>query len=422
MGPELVGDSLLCAPAREQIGIGLDIVARVGEHQIVPTTQAPVQMVGDLVVCQGPSAFDGRILGFHPTGCQVATQLQHQPSPVRLRLHYRHLPRVVRAEEGGGAGYVAEGGGQPDTRWSPPDRQLDPMQQRPELGASLGGQEAMKFVDYDVAQPGQQARNDRTPVDEDGLQGLGGHHQHPGRCRHHLPLRSRRHVAMPAVYGHVNPSAEVFEALVLVVDQRLQRRDVQDLHADFGSAGRCRSHPSLVPCANARSVRSVPLHGVRQVRQDRQEGGFGLSGGRRRRDEHIAIAVEYGVRGAFLGVVQRGPALVVDPALYPGMQPGESRGFGRFRDGSGRGCHQRPPPPEAMARSLRPARAGEVRVRLRLDIHPINQLRPLRAGVLVEHRQQVHELLDGRARRPEISVADPRRAVAHESLQSIVGH
>ena len=204
----------------------------------------------------------------------------------------------------------------------------------------------MKFVDHQIAQPGQQARNDRSPVDEGGFQGFGGDQQHPRRLVHHLPLRRRRHVAMPAVHGHANPLTEVFEAPVLVVDQRLQRRDVQHLHADSH-----RIHSSLVSCANTRSDRSVPLADARQVRQDRQEGGLGLSGGGRRDDDHIAVAVEYGDGGAFLSVVQRGPALVVDPALYTRIQPGECRGFCRFRDGSGRGCHQRHPPSEAMARS-----------------------------------------------------------------------
>src|SRR5690606_28780652 len=55
------------------------------------------------------------------------------------------------------------------------------------------------------------------------------------------------------------------------------------------------------------------------------------------------------------------------------------------------------------------------------DIQSPDQALPGRAGILLEHCQQIDESCDRSSRSPEIGVADPLRAMLHEARDTVVG-
>ena len=124
---------------------------------------------------------------------------------------------------------------------------------------------------------------------------------------------------MPAVHRDVRSFAELLEALILVVDQRFQRRQVQHLHPD--------RRRGLRFCPRVVSGPRIPFGGCGCVggrgerRQDRQERRLGLPGGGCCGDDDVSVAIEDRADRTFLGVVQRCPPLVVYPTLHSRMQP-----------------------------------------------------------------------------------------------------
>ena len=107
---------------------------------------------------------------------------------------------------------------------------------------------------------------------------------------------------MPTMHGDARSFAKFFEALVLVVDQRFQRRQVQHLHAA--------TYLYLGLCPRVVSFPRVPPGGCDRFntgyerREDWQECCLSLPGGGCRCDDDVAGAIEDWADGAFLGVVQ----------------------------------------------------------------------------------------------------------------------
>lgn len=93
---------------------------------------------------------------------------------------------------------------------------------------------------------------------------------------------------MPAYDGHLHALAKLVEALELVVDQRLERADIE----------------------NRQPWRCSPIDQC----EDRKEGRFGLAGGGRSRDDDVTIALHDRADRLGLDIPQARPALFADPA------------------------------------------------------------------------------------------------------------
>nr|WP_246337551.1 hypothetical protein [Azospirillum oleiclasticum] len=105
------------------------------------------------------------------------------------------------------------------------------MQERLELPAAVGADEGVQLVDHHRVERAEQAGDLQPAADEGGLQRFRRHQQDAGRPLARLPLVRRRHVAVPAEHRHLQRLARRVEAAELVVDQRLQRADVEQAEA-----------------------------------------------------------------------------------------------------------------------------------------------------------------------------------------------
>lgn len=85
----------------------------------------------------------------------------------------------------------------------------------------------MQFVDHDEVERTKQCGDCRPPQDKECLEGFRCDQQNAGRIRQDPSLVARGHVAVPAMHRNVEPFAQAVEAIELVVDERLQRADVQ---------------------------------------------------------------------------------------------------------------------------------------------------------------------------------------------------
>ncbi|MBA7479806.1 hypothetical protein ES707_15244 [subsurface metagenome] len=99
---------------------------------------------------------------------------------------------------------------------------------------------------------------------------------------------------MPLDDGDIHLLAKLVEALELIVDERLQRADIQD--------GETR------------------ITAVRNLREDWQKCRFRLASGGGRCDHDIAIATNNGKNGAGLNLTKLIPALVAYPAADGRME------------------------------------------------------------------------------------------------------
>ena len=88
----------------------------------------------------------------------------------------------------------------------------------------------MDLVDHDEAKIVEQGRDLHVLIDHQRFQRLRRNLQDPGRVLHDLPLSGLRDVAVPAVNRDPLFFAQLVQTPELVVDQRLERRDIE--HAD----------------------------------------------------------------------------------------------------------------------------------------------------------------------------------------------
>jgi hypothetical protein len=157
------------------------------------------------------------------------------------------------------------------------------------LPAALRLQERVQLVDHDEGELAEQRLDPRAVDDEEGFERLGGDDEDPARLLQHPALAGCRHVAVPAVDRNLQFGAEQLQALELIVDQGLERADVERLH----TAARM----------------------IHERREDGKERGLGLAGGGGGGEDHVAVPVQYGGDGVLLDVAQLRPALLPEPAL-----------------------------------------------------------------------------------------------------------
>ena len=100
---------------------------------------------------------------------------------------------------------------------------------------------------------------------------------------------------MPFGHGDIGVQKQLLQAFELVVDQRLQRRNVENAHGRRGL--------------------------IIQLRQHRQEGGLRLARGRAGGEQQVIVAVEDHLAGCHLTAPQLLPFILVDEILYERRKP-----------------------------------------------------------------------------------------------------
>jgi hypothetical protein len=293
MRPELVRIAVAFARAAQQVGVKLDLPAAVRKDQIVRAAQRLVHVIRDIDRAAGHDVFETGVLdiGLEVNArrlLDIALDQNLQFLARAARFDDLHVLRRARPQKFCGETHVAERRRQADARHTARAYALDALHQRLQLHAALGADERVQFVDDDIAQRAERRRQRRAARDEHRFERFGRDQQHACGLLQKALLAARRYIAMPAGDGNLQCFAQIVEPRALIVDQRLQRTDVQHRPA-------------------ARLV-------AQQVRKNGEKSGFRLARRRRRRDDHVAVGVDQRGHRAFLRIAQLGPAFAPDPA------------------------------------------------------------------------------------------------------------
>ncbi len=238
--PELVRDAVVLAHFSQPRGVQLDVAAAVREHQIRLPAQVLVQVRGDLplrgavLICDLPVVARRRQAR---RSTQVTAQLHVQLLPALGRDDRPYGVAGARAELLGSQPHVALWRAQSYAWDTTAQCKLESVQQGAELCAALTAEEGVELIDDDVTQSSEQGRDLRPAEDEHRLERLGRHEQRAARVVEQALLCGAADVAVPAGDGEVEVLAQPFQPAVLIVDEGLERAEVQHLHAPLAGFG-----------------------------------------------------------------------------------------------------------------------------------------------------------------------------------------
>ena len=187
---------------------------------------------------------------------------------------------------------VADSRGQSDAARTAGGETAQPLDQTEGLAPSVGAQQRMDLIDHDEAQVAEQGGYLHVLVDHQRFQRLGRDLQDAPGLFQQAALLRLRDVAVPARHGNARLLAQLGEPAELVVDQRLERRDIQ--HADR------------------------PRRVLIQQAEDRKERRFGFAGGGGRRQQDVVFGVKDRVARRVLDRAHALPARAVDKILNEG--------------------------------------------------------------------------------------------------------
>ena len=214
----------------------------------------------------------------------------------RRRPNDRPFPIPAASQQVGG---IADGGRQADPLDGPPGHPGQPLQHRQQMPAAVVTGEGVHLVDDDRPQVGEQAAVLDLEADQHRFQRLRRGQQHVRRFPQDPLPRRRGDVAVPDRDPASQPPRVGFQPGQQVVQQRLERADVDDRDA----------RPAL------RVHRG----------QQREDRGLGLAA-RRRRQEQGVRAVQHRAGGLVLQRSQRPPAQGVDDVVHDDrVQPVQRR-------------------------------------------------------------------------------------------------
>ena len=170
------------------------------------------------------------------------------------------------SEEPAGFLRVSDGRRQTDPPGCAPCQSAEAFDQAEGLPAPVSPQEGMDLIDHNEAEIPEQGWDLHMFVDHQRFQGLRRDLEDPGGLFHELSLAGPGRIPVPAGDRDRRFFAQLFQTAELVVDQGLERRDVEHSH-----------------CGGRIFI---------QQAQDREKSGLRLSGGRRCCQQHILVRVE----------------------------------------------------------------------------------------------------------------------------------
>ena len=166
----------------------------------------------------------------------------------------------------------------------------EPLDQTEGLHAPVAAQEGVDLINDDEPQIAEQPRDFPVAPDQHRLQRFRRDLQDPGGILHQLSLVGIGDVAVPVPDRDLRLFEQVVEPQKLVVNQGLERGNVE---------------------AADRRGRMLG-----EERHDREKGSLGLAGGGRRREQNVVVRVEDRVSCGNLNPPERLPVVPVDEVLY----------------------------------------------------------------------------------------------------------
>ena len=192
---------------------------------------------------------------------------------------------------------ISHGCGQSDASRLIADGARNAVELAYDLIAPIRAGQGMHLVDHRVAQIAEQPHKIARTAHEHGFQRFGRDLQNAAWVLHCLFLMGLRHVAVPMEHGNAAHVQKAVEPRKLVVDQALQRRDIQR-----------------------------PEGGGRvfaQLGDDREKRRLGLSGGGCRREKHITVPLKQKLCRGNLHGAQALPAVGINIVLDQGRKAGK---------------------------------------------------------------------------------------------------
>ena len=199
-------------------------------------------------------------------------------------------PARARGQERPRALGVADGGRESDAPRVDPRHTREALDKAQRLSAAVATQERVDFVDNHKTQIAKEPRHRSVFVHEQCLERFGRDLENAARFFKELALVRGGNVAMPVPDGDVRLLAQVVKAQELVVDERLERADVERAHA-----GR----------------RVLVKEG-----EDGEERRLGFARGGRGREKDVLVGVKDRLGGSNLNGAQVLPRMVVDKVLH----------------------------------------------------------------------------------------------------------
>ena len=234
------------------------------------------------------------IRGFRRLSARFEKVLHRKPPADRLLGDFGRKCGSVRAarQKFGRFLHVADRGRKPHAARIDAREPGKPLDQAERLRAAVAAHERVDLVDHDEAQVAEKPHEVAVLSDEQRFERFGRDLEHAARALQKLLLARVRHVAVPGPDGNAARFGHGCETLELVVDERLQGRDVKRAH------------------------RIGRLFG--EKRQNRKERRFGFPGGGRSAKQKMRVRVEEDVARRNLNGAQRVPAVLVDDVLNEG--------------------------------------------------------------------------------------------------------
>ena len=218
----------------------------------------------------------------------VVKMLHGQPPDLPAAVEFRNdrAPAAARGQKPSRLFGIADGGGEPYPSRRTAGQGAKPLDKAEGLQSAVRPKQRVDLVDDDETKIPEQRGDLHMLVDHQRFQRFGGDLQYTGGPAQQRAFSRLSHVAVPAPDGDVLFLAQLFQPSELVVDQSLERGNVQNPH----------------------SLRRVFV----QQRKDREKGRLGLAGSGGCRQKHIFLRAENGVAGGVLHGAQILPAGTVD--------------------------------------------------------------------------------------------------------------
>ena len=302
MDQKTVGFPVCLAVLPEVLANGLALFAGIGKHEAF----FPARMFKDIAHARIRRLGSGIRSGFHgkrlygdrltlvSLRLRVEKMFHRKPPHLFAAVAFgnNRLPPAARSKKEPRLLGIADRGGQTDPPWITASRPAQPFDEAEGLPAAVCPQQRMDLVYDDKAQIAEKRRYFAVLSNHQCFQRFGGNLQNPRRLTEQFSLLALRRIPMPARYGDTRFFAELIQPPELIIDKRLERRDVQHTHR----GGRL----------------------FVQKAQNRKERRFGFTGCRRCRQKHILVGIEDSVARRILNSPERLPAGAVNIILYKG--------------------------------------------------------------------------------------------------------
>ena len=181
------------------------------------------------------------------------------------------------------------------------------------MHAALRVEHGVQFVDHHASDAGEETRDLAPASHEHRFERLRRDQEHAPGIADRTGLGGSGHVTVPLVNWDLECLAKLVQPPELVVDQRLERTDVDEL--ETRAAG-------------------IASHDPREQRHERR---LGLARRGRSGDHEIPVALQQQRDRALLNVAKLGPAALPDPLLH---RPGEQPEFRRLADPGASGVRE----------------------------------------------------------------------------------